>query len=258
MSIHVAAPSAPAPETWPLDSDVAERVRIPEARDIILAELAASRALTETLNILIHSGGHPMLFAGAVRDALEVIETGRQYSAPRDFDIGVVGLGREVFDEVLRDRGASINRFGGYRLLTGDSPPLDVWRLEETLGVRLNQAPLTVGNVLRSFVISLNAVAFDPISAIFYDCGALASMRSRRLDFVRGCLLHSYQTFAAKAALSSIRFSMDLQPELMRFSLTHGEESALLHETQKAFPGLPLPGHDPFSSSSRHDALSVD
>jgi len=180
MQMLETAPRMPEPHRCLIERDVTVRVRIPEARDLLRRELGASAAVTRLLNHLVQSGGRPMLFAGAVRDALEAVQTGRQYSPPRDLDIGVVGVRRELFDEILHGEQGRLNRFGGYRLITNGCPPLDIWRLEETLGVRVNGAPLTLGNVLRSFVISLNAVAFDPLGTMFYDCGSLASIKSRR------------------------------------------------------------------------------
>src|SRR5262249_48782308 len=157
------------------------------------------------------------LFAGAVRNAIFEIEHGVALGLPRDFDVGLIGTPRKAFDGLLTDLGARPNRYGGYRLTPPSAPPIDVWRLEETLCLRVHNAPCEVVNVLRSFVLDINAIVFDPLSGFFQGCGAVEAIRARRVGFVADVLVHSHATFAAKALLSAIRFSFDVTAPLERF-----------------------------------------
>src|SRR5205823_4700922 len=77
----------------------------------------------------------PLLFAGAVRDTILTIEHGLAARPPRDFDVGLLGLPRKTFDGLMGEFGAQPNRYGGYRQIRSAAPPVDVWRLEETLGL---------------------------------------------------------------------------------------------------------------------------
>src|SRR5205814_1503737 len=92
------------------------REHIPDARDLLLNGLGGSgvTALTEAALLC---NARPLLFAGAVRDAILTIEHRRAPSLPRDFDVGLLGLTRETFDGLLRELRAQPNRYGGYRLI---------------------------------------------------------------------------------------------------------------------------------------------
>lgn len=53
------------------------------------------------------------------------------------------------------------NRHGGYLLPAEGAPNWDVWRLEETIGLRKTGAPCSIENVVRTFNLDCNAVAMD-------------------------------------------------------------------------------------------------
>jgi hypothetical protein len=233
MSRHLI--NAAAPHPMPSNVCAAEiRQDFPDARDLLLLGLTGS-GVTPLLEATLAHRARPLLFAGAVRDAIVAVEYGTRSSTPRDFDIGLLGLTQETFDGLLRDFGAEPNRYGGYRLVPSAAPPIDVWRLEQTVGLRLHRAPCAIVNVLRSFVIDINALVFDPLSGLFHELGALDAIRARRISIVRNALLHSTATFAAKALLAATRLSFDMSPPLHRFVLDHENPSTTAYEASKVF-----------------------
>jgi hypothetical protein len=183
----------------------------------------------------VRGNARPLLFAGAVRDAIFTVEHGMPISLPRDFDIGLLGMPRKIFDGFLGELKAQPNRYGGYRLEQQTSTPIDVWRLEETLGIRIHEAPCAVTNVLRSFVLDVNALVFDPLAGLFQDCGAIAAIQARRINLVAGALLHSTATFAAKAVVTATRFSLETAEPLTHFISNHHLPSTTTYEATKVF-----------------------
>ena len=206
------------------------------AADLILGRLWHTKGAVVISRAESH-GAHPMLFAGAVRDAFRACSESATYS-PRDFDIGIHGMPRALFDQLLQRLGGQQNRYGGY--LLSDQPGeglietrLDVWRLEETCGLQLLGVPYTVENTLRSFILDLNAVAFDPHSAVFYDLGSQLSLQRKRVDFVDRPLIHSHTSFSARAIVLADRFGFSLTPRLQRFADSHYDEVLTAREYRK-------------------------
>jgi hypothetical protein len=185
--------------------------------------------------------GRVYVFAGAVRDVLTWQEHGGKPCLPRDLDVGVSGLPKVDFDQIMTEAGAIANRFGGYRWKLQNSPPWDVWRLEDTIGLRLTRTRFSLENVLRSFVLDCNALAFDIDTGEFLHLGGLESIRHKRVDIARHAILHSQATFAAKALMLELKHSQSLSPALMVFVKHHLDRNALLHEAQKNFPSDKLP-----------------
>ncbi len=210
------------------------RERIRGARDLLFDALKASGA-TALIEAALACNGRPLLFAGAVRDAVFTVEHGTEVRSPRDLDVGLVGMPREAFDGLLRELGAEPNRYGGYRVIQLGAPPLDVWRLEETLGLGVHNAPCELVNILRSFVLDINAIVFDPLSGFFHACGAVEAIRARRVGLTEGVLLHSADTFAAKAILSAIRFSLTPSASLEQFVWRYLRPATLAYEVSKSF-----------------------
>src|SRR5205823_10567848 len=117
-----------------------------EAKGLIAALLRKSRAV--------------YICGGASRDLIAAEKFGWT-SSVRDFDIGVQGLSRNVFDELMLAAGGIPNRYGGYRVNWPEQPSWDVWRIEETTDLQIAHAPISLTNVLRSFVIDCNAISID-------------------------------------------------------------------------------------------------
>ena len=207
---------------------------IPAARDMLLATLQDA-GVVPTIEYLLARGGRPILFAGAVRDSLILLEQGKSFGLPRDLDIGVAGLERSKFHWIVRDIGGALNRHGGYKLIREGLPAVDLWRLEDTLGLRVFGAHCTIANVLRTFVIDLNAVAFDAHTGRFEDRGSIKSLQSRRIGLVQDALVHSTDTFAAKALVAALKFSLPVSPPLDRLVHHFLTQRALAHETGKVF-----------------------
>lgn len=216
---------------------------IPEARDLIFATLERAR-LIPTLEYFFARDTRPLLLAGAVRDALLSIELGRPTRSPRDLDIGVHCASQRRFHRMLRQLGGIPNRHGGYKLVL-NGQALDIWRLQDTVGIRFHRAPYSLTNVLRSFVIDLNAAAFDPDTGVFYEGGTLRAVRTRQIHFAEGALLHSAPTFAAKALLAAIRFGIPLSSELHRFTCQFIDSHTLSHEWAKVFTERPVHTRSP-------------
>jgi hypothetical protein len=200
-----------------------------------LVEGLKASGVTAFIDATLSCNTRPLVFAGAVRDAIFTVEHGLTSVTPRDFDVALVGSSREVFDGLLRDLGGQPNRYGGYRLPYSAAQPIDVWRLEETLGLRIHRAPCEVANVLRSFVLDINAIVFDPLSGYFHSRGAVEAIRKRRIGLVEGALIHSTATFAAKALLSGMRFSFSLSEPLNRFVRRYLDPGVTTYEATKAF-----------------------
>jgi hypothetical protein len=177
------------------------------------------------------------IFAGAVRDAVALLYEGRGDGVPRDFDIGIAGVGKEDFNYVIGTYGIR-NRHGGFVLQERDLPSWDVWRLEDSIGLRKTGTSFSVENVLKSFNLDCNAIALDMGTGTFIDAGAVESIRRMRLDFVERAINHSHPTFAAKALLAQMRFGYSISVPMERFINRHLDEGSLVHESLKSFPAL--------------------
>jgi len=161
-------------------------------------------------------GGRPFLFAGAVRDALFASLTGIT-SRPRDYDIGIARVRRDRFEAFATCLGAEPNQYGGYHLTARDALRVDLWRIEDTVGVLVHACRPTIMNVLRSFVIDLNAVAYDPTEKVLQDHGCLEALCRREIGLVRDALLHDHSNFAGRALALQHRFAFRLSKELREF-----------------------------------------
>jgi hypothetical protein len=224
------------------------RHSLPTVRDDLHARLYKSAGI-ELLNYILFRGGRVGIFAGAVRDTVAAREFGWSNSVPRDWDIGVSNLSREEFHGILREVGGIQNRHGGYKLFPFATAPWEVWRLEDTVGLRLRVVPFSLGNVLRSFVLSCNAISFDIDSGLFCDRGAFLSIARREIGLLDDAIVHDRDTFSAKALSLTFRFPFQLSIDvafMVRKYLTMG---SLLHESSKAYSQLPL-------LNSPHDAMN--
>jgi hypothetical protein len=195
------------------------------------------------------------VLAGAIRDALACEYEGIGEGTPRDVDIAISNVSRELFDSMFTAYGVR-NRHGGYILTSNMLPTWDVWRLEDSIGLRKTNTACNVENVLRTFNLSCNAIALDIRTGVLTDAGALDSVRNRHVAFVRNAIVHSESTFAAKALLYQLRFSVTIESELQSFVSKQLNGPALLHESLKAFPGLAvLPTHGAQQSKKHQSAL---
>src|SRR6266849_5405954 len=209
-------------------------VRLNSARDVVFTSLYGdSRA--QALGEFFRHGAEIYVLAGALRDVIATHYEGEDYGGPRDFDIGVAGIRREDFDAVLSAFG-QLNRHGGYVLDDRGGPNWDVWRLEETIGLRKTGTPCSIENVLRTFNLECNAIALDARTGLFLDAGAIRAVRQKQIDFVQGAIRHTKETFAAKALLLDLRVKYLLSSELIQFINTHLQVPSLLYEAGKIFP----------------------
>lgn len=219
-----------------------KQVRLNSVRNAALSAINADFRADALYEFFKH-GAQVFIVAGALRDAIAAYYEGEGPGDPRDFDIAVAGISRELFDEVLMDFGQR-NRHGGYVLSRLGSPDWDVWRLEETIGLKKTGAPRSLENMLRSFNLNCNAIALDVRTGLFLDAGAIDAIRHKRLGFAEDVIHHSADTFAAKALLLHLRLNYQLTDEMRAFVAANLHTGSLLHEASKVFPGaqaLPSP-----------------
>lgn len=211
-----------------------KQVRLNAARNAVLAAINADFRADALYEFFKH-GAQVFIVAGALRDAIAAHYEGEGPGDPRDFDIAVAGISHELFDEILTGFGRR-NRHGGYILSRPGSPDWDVWRLEETIGLKKTDAPRSLENMLRSFNLNCNAIALDVRTGLFLDAGAIESIRRKRLGFADDVIYHSADTFAAKALLLNLRLNYQLTDEMHLFVAANLQPASLLHETAKVFP----------------------
>lgn len=210
------------------------------------SELISLLERTSLLSLLEHwerQGAQSAVYAGAVRDVLVYTSRGFPKSIPRDFDIGVKGIACSEFDGLMRELGGERNRYGGYRAKLNDSFSVDFWRLEDTIGLRYTRAKCTVENVLRSFVLNCNAVAFDPLREQCFDLESINSVQQGQIDIVDKALIHSHSTFAAKAATLRCRLGFRLSDSAKKLIQAFCTRTSLAHETDKIWPGFHIDRH---------------
>ncbi len=218
-----------------------KQLQMNPVRDAVFTALH-SDPRAQALNEFSRCGAEIYVVAGALRDAIVMQYEGEDGKTPRDFDIVIGRLCREEFDAVLQTFGRR-NRHGGYLLSAEGAPNWDVWRLEETIGLRKTGAPCSIENVLRTFNLDCNAVAIDLRTGLILDGGAIEAVRHRRIGFVYRAIRHSEDTFAAKALLLDLRLKCGISAELNRFVTDHLHLPTLAYEARKVFPNfVALPG----------------
>jgi hypothetical protein len=213
-----------------------KQVRLNPVRDAVFTAINTD-VRAEVLHEFFKRGAHIFILAGALRDAIAAYYEGEGAGDPRDFDITVANITRETFDNVLLGLGKR-NRHGGYVLSRPDSPNWDVWRLEETIGLRKTGARGSLENVLRSFNLNCNAIALDVRTGLFLDAGAIEAIRHKRLGFAENAIRHSVDTFAAKALLLHLRLKYQFTDEMQHFVARNMQSDSLLYETAKVCPGV--------------------
>lgn len=187
----------------------------------------------DLLSECVRAGGHPFVMGGAVRDVVAQELTSWPARPSRDVDVGVAGLRRERFTGIMKAYKGKRNHYGGYRFCSNNGPSWDVWRIEDTVGLKGSQEAKSVENVLRSFVLDCNAIAYDILQDCFLDLSARASILRAELSLIRGAILHDEPIFAAKALVCRFTLPMNLSPILTRFVGAHLTRSSLKHELSK-------------------------
>jgi hypothetical protein len=206
------------------------------------------------LREFLRHGAKVYVLAGAVRDVFVLDCRGKGEAVPRDFDIGISQVSRALFDSVVHGFGER-NRHGGYVLKEALRPQWDVWRMEDSIGLRKTGTPYTLENVLRTFNLNCNAIAMDIHKGELLDAGVVEAVRRQELSFLRNRIVHSRGTFAAKAVLLQLRFGWSMSAELERFVGKHLTHRALLHEALKVFPGVSVLNRSLHQDQSEHGKL---
>ena len=219
-------------------TDLMQQVHLNLVRNAALAAINAD-VRADALYEFFKHGAQVFIVAGALRDAIAAYYDGEGPCNPRDFDIVVASISRELFDGILADFGRR-NRHGGYILCSLCSPDWDVWRLEETIGLKKTHAPRSLENMLSSFNLNCNAIALDVRTGLFLDAGAIDAIRRKRLGFADDVIYHSTDTFAAKALLLHLRLNYQLTDEMRAFVAANLLSGSLLHEASKVLPCVPV------------------
>jgi|GEM_PF-5569647 len=213
-------------------------LRLRSIHDQILASLHQT-SRSAILDEFLRHGARILVLGGAVRDAIAFDYDNQSEWTPRDFDIGVSGIKPQEFEYVLSAFG-NRNRHGGFVVREQGLPMWDLWRLENSIGLRRTGAPFSLENVLRSFNLDCNAIALDLRTGIITDAGAIEAVRRKRVGFVSNAIRHSFRTFAAKALLTQIRFGYSSSAGIKDLVETNLHSDVLVYESKKVFPQLSL------------------
>jgi len=210
------------------------KLKINSVRDAIQNEFWHS-AGNDLLQYLLSRGVKITVFAGGVRDVVLAQECGLSHIKPRDWDVGISGISRKKFDGILRELGGSKNRYGGFKLFCDSSQSWEVWRQEDTVGLRMTGSSFGLKNLLRSFVLSCNAIAFDLDTGYICEYGALHSLFSGKITILQDAIMHDWGLFAAKALNLTFRRPLKLDAEVEKFVIKYLDRTSLVHEFQKVY-----------------------
>jgi hypothetical protein len=212
---------------------------ISSVRDSIQHQIWSSPG-SELLQHLLSRGARISVFAGGVRDTILAEECGLPQVRPRDWDIGISHISREEFEGILNEQGGTKNRYGGYKLFSKTSQSWELWRQEDTVGLKKTKSPFSIENVLRSFVLSCNAIAFDIDKGHICDHGALRSIVLCELTILEDAIMHDCALFAAKALTLAFRRPLKLSTVSENFVRKNLEIQNLVHEFGKAYSIAPI------------------
>lgn len=149
-------------------------------------------AILEVLDRFMSRKWRSYVVGGTLRD----IMLAPAWAFPRDIDIVVDGPTREDMEGVLADLTVRRTRFGGLHLVkpfVDDSGArqsgeilLDVWRLEDTWGIRANGFAPTIENFVRTPFLNIDSVAIELCSRTTYrqivEHGFFRSLATRTLE----------------------------------------------------------------------------
>jgi hypothetical protein len=90
---------------------------------------------------------------------------------------------------------------GGYVFVSDALPTWDLWRLEDSIGLRKTNTPCSIDNVLRTFNLSCNAIALDIRTAIFVDAGAINAIHKNMKE---GCVIEMLSKKIAKIRVQGV------------------------------------------------------
>jgi hypothetical protein len=123
---------------------------------------------------------------GVVRDLL--LGQLRMIHKPiRDIDLVVQGApDREVLEHLLSDFNFRTNRMGGLKFrASSEGVYFDLWRIEDQVELSSSSGPpYTVEQLLRHFLLDIDAVAWNPRTGDLYDYGCLRAITAGAIDLV--------------------------------------------------------------------------
>jgi len=148
--------------------------------------------LSEVLARISDRGWKSYIVGGTLRDAV----LGPAAMLPRDIDVIVAGPSQAVLESTFRDLCVRKTRFGGLHLVksfdrgafarVSDHILFDVWRLEDTWGVREQGLLPTIENFVKTPFLNVDSIAIDVFPENgrrkVIECGFFRAMSSRCLD----------------------------------------------------------------------------
>ncbi len=155
--------------------------------------VGAMRAgIVEVLARIAEREWQAYIVGGTLRDVM----LAPAFSFPRDIDLILVGPTQVAMEETFRDLCVRKTRFGGLHLvrpfeyrrlarIQGDVL-FDVWRLEDTWGLRVQGLPRTIDSFVKTPFLNIDSVAID-VSATtgsprVAESGFFESLSTRTLD----------------------------------------------------------------------------
>jgi len=141
------------------------------------------------LDALKSRGWNLYLLGGVVRDSAIKVLSGIEIPMS-DLDFVVEGCkSQDDLREALSGFKFMQNSFGGFKVIFGDLT-VDVWRIEDQLGINDSVGAPTILKLLHIVTTSADAIAFDFFSGKIIDQGALNSISQQTI----GLNLNSHWT----------------------------------------------------------------
>ena len=156
------------------------------------AVTAARLSIREVLDRVVERKWRAYIVGGTLRDVMLAPAS----AFPRDIDLVVSGCSDDALESVFRDLVSRRTRFGGLHLLThfnyGAISPsrgqlvFDVWRLENTWGIRDAGLPPTIESFVRTPFLNIDTAAIELVPRKAHchvaEYGFFESILSRTLE----------------------------------------------------------------------------
>jgi hypothetical protein len=148
--------------------------------------------IREVLDRVLERGWRAYIVGGTLRDVMLAPVS----AFPRDVDLVISGCTEQEVEGAFHDLVNRRTRFGGLHLAThfsygGISPScgqliFDVWRLEDTWGIRHAGLPPTIESFVRTPFLNIDSVAIELVPRKarrqVVECGFFESLSSRTLE----------------------------------------------------------------------------
>jgi hypothetical protein len=198
--------------------------------------MAARSAVNRVLDRVLERKWRAYIVGGTLRDVMLAPAS----ALPRDIDIVVCGASREDLEAVFFDLMSRRTHFGGLHLVTPfrygglrqsrGQVIFDVWRLEDTWGLRNAGLPITIENFVRTPFLNIDSVAVElvPRNARrrVTENGFFESLASRTLEinyapnpFPHVCVVRSL--------IMAAKLNFSLGPSLARYIAAYSQDGSV-------------------------------